>query len=73
MSFFGPELRRYTAWRIQPVEEGPVRQFLFNDKGLIILGTRSVHMYNRRGLRLWDIRYETGTSPASMFLAFGSL
>ncbi|KAJ4293921.1 poly(A)-specific ribonuclease [Collariella sp. IMI 366227] len=58
VSFYGRDLQRYTAFRIQPVAEGPVRQFLFHDKGVIALGTRSVHMAMRRGPALWNIRHE---------------
>ncbi|KAL2131448.1 hypothetical protein VTI74DRAFT_5096 [Chaetomium olivicolor] len=58
VSFYGRDLQRYTAFRIQPVSEGPVRQFLFHDKGVIALGTRSVHMAMRRGPAIWNIRHE---------------
>ncbi|AEO64295.1 uncharacterized protein THITE_2110294 [Thermothielavioides terrestris NRRL 8126] len=57
-SFYGRDLQRYTAFKIQPPSEGPVRQFLFHDKGVIALGTRSVHMAMRRGPALWNIRHE---------------
>lgn len=57
VSFYGRELQRYTAFKIHPSGEGPVRQFLFHDKGIIALGTRSVHMAMRRGPALWNIRY----------------
>nr|4D0K_A Chain A, A-SPECIFIC RIBONUCLEASE SUBUNIT PAN2 [Thermochaetoides thermophila] len=57
-SFYGRDLTRYTAFKIQPASEGPVRQFLFHDKGVIVLGTRSVHMAMRRGPALWNIRHE---------------
>jgi PAB-dependent poly(A)-specific ribonuclease subunit 2 len=56
-SFYGRDLQRYTAFKIHPPSEGPVRQFLFHDKGVICLGTRSVHMAMRRGPALWNIRY----------------
>jgi len=58
VSFYGRDLQRYTAFKIHPPAEGPVRQFLFHDKGVIVLGTRSVHMAMRRGPALWNIRYE---------------
>ena len=57
VSFYGRDLQRYTAFKIHPPAEGPVRQFLFHDKGVIALGTRSVHMASRRGPALWNIRY----------------
>ncbi|KAG7286596.1 poly(A)-specific ribonuclease [Staphylotrichum longicolle] len=58
VSFYGRDLQRYTAFKIHPPAEGPVRQFLFHDKGVIALGTRSVHMAMRRGPALWNIRHE---------------
>ncbi|KAK4145241.1 ubiquitin carboxyl-terminal hydrolase-domain-containing protein [Dichotomopilus funicola] len=58
VSFYGRELQRYTAFKIHPSGEGPVRQFLFHDKGIIALGTRSVHMAMRRGPALWNIRHD---------------
>ena len=57
VSFYGRDLQRYTAFKIHPPSDGPVRQFLFHDKGVIALGTRSVHMAMRRGPALWNIRY----------------
>ncbi|KAK3316323.1 ubiquitin carboxyl-terminal hydrolase-domain-containing protein [Apodospora peruviana] len=51
------DLQRYTAFRIQPRSEGPVRQFLFHDRGVIVLGTRCVHMAMRRGPAIWNIRH----------------
>lgn len=32
-------------------------QILFNDKGVIALGARGVHMRNRRGIPMWSIRW----------------
>ncbi|KXX75827.1 PAB-dependent poly(A)-specific ribonuclease subunit PAN2 [Madurella mycetomatis] len=58
VSLYGRDLQRYTAFKIQPPSEGPVRQFLFHDKGVIALGTRSIHMAMRRGPALWNIRHE---------------
>ncbi|EAQ84938.1 hypothetical protein CHGG_08952 [Chaetomium globosum CBS 148.51] len=58
VSFYGRDLQRYTAFKIHPPSEGPVRQFLFHDKGVIALGTRSVHMAMRRGPTLWNIRHD---------------
>ena len=57
MSFYGSELQRYTSFRAHPSSDGPVRQLVFNEKGVIALGPRSVHMSTRRGLTLWNIRY----------------
>ncbi|KAL2187287.1 hypothetical protein L209DRAFT_753216 [Thermothelomyces heterothallicus CBS 203.75] len=58
VSFYRRDLQRYTAFKIHPPSEGPVRQFLFHDKGVIALGTRSVHMAMRRGPALWNIRHK---------------
>ncbi|KAK3381583.1 ubiquitin carboxyl-terminal hydrolase-domain-containing protein [Podospora didyma] len=55
---YGRELQQYTAFRIQPASEGPVRQILIHEKGIIALGTRSIHMAMRRGPALWNIRHE---------------
>ncbi|KAK3384295.1 ubiquitin carboxyl-terminal hydrolase-domain-containing protein [Lasiosphaeria ovina] len=57
VSFCGRDLQPYTAFRIQPPAEGPVRQFLFHEKGVIALGTRCIHMAMRRGPALWNIRH----------------
>ncbi|KAL1990064.1 hypothetical protein VTN49DRAFT_6645 [Thermomyces lanuginosus] len=56
-SFYGPELQRYTSVRAHPVTEGPVRQFLFHEKGVLSLSSRSVHMVSRRGLTRWHLEH----------------
>ena len=58
MSFYGPELQRYTSVRAHPVTEGLVRQILFHEKGVISLSSRSVHMITRRGLTQWHLSHE---------------
>jgi PAB-dependent poly(A)-specific ribonuclease subunit 2 len=57
VSLYGNDLQRYTAFKIQPASEGPVRQFLFHERGIIALGSRTVHMALRRGPTIWNIRY----------------
>ncbi|KAH9885476.1 PAB-dependent poly(A)-specific ribonuclease subunit PAN2 [Xylariomycetidae sp. FL2044] len=57
-SFYGTKLQPYTSFKAHTAHDGPVRQILFNDKGVIVLGSRSVYMANRRGLPLWSIRHE---------------
>jgi PAB-dependent poly(A)-specific ribonuclease subunit 2 len=57
MSFYGTELQRYTSFKAHPPSDGPVRQLLFHDKGVIALGPRSIHMAMRRGPALWNVRY----------------
>ena len=55
-SFYGTELQPYTSFKAHPSQDGQVRQLLFSDKGVIALGSRSVHMALRRGPPLWSIR-----------------
>ncbi|KAG9251289.1 ubiquitin carboxyl-terminal hydrolase-domain-containing protein [Emericellopsis atlantica] len=56
-SFYGAELQRYTSFRSHAATEGPVRQILVNDKGVIALGAKDLHMAIRRGLPQWHIRH----------------
>lgn len=51
-SFYGSELQRYTSFK---AGDGPVRQLLVHDKGIIALCSRSIHMSMRRGPPLWHI------------------
>ncbi|KAJ5387689.1 hypothetical protein N7509_010230 [Penicillium cosmopolitanum] len=57
-SFCGPELGRYTSVRAHPAAEGPVRQILFHERGVISLSPKSVHMITRRGLTQWHLNHE---------------
>ncbi|KAI1777276.1 PAB-dependent poly(A)-specific ribonuclease subunit PAN2 [Hypoxylon cercidicola] len=57
-SFYGAKLQPYTSFKAHTSQDGPVRQILFNDKGVIALGSRGVHMALRRGPPLWSIRHE---------------
>ncbi|KAK4219807.1 ubiquitin carboxyl-terminal hydrolase-domain-containing protein [Rhypophila decipiens] len=57
-SYTGPPLQRYTSWRVQPAEKGVIQQFLFNDKGVIILGTKTVLYANRRGIQHWLLHHD---------------
>ncbi|KAK2592263.1 poly(A)-specific ribonuclease [Conoideocrella luteorostrata] len=57
-SFLGSELQRYTSFKAHLPADGPVRQILVNDKGLIILGSKDVHMAQRRGPPIWHIRHD---------------
>ena len=54
-SFYGPELQKYTSIRAHPENEGPVKQFLFHERGVISVAPRSVHLSSRRGLPQWHI------------------
>ena len=51
------DMQRYTSFKAHPASDGPVRQLLFNEKGVIALGPRNVHMSIRRGPALWNVRY----------------
>ncbi|KAI9759589.1 MAG: Protein kinase C-like 1 [Chaenotheca gracillima] len=56
-SFYGPKIQKYTSFRGHLSAEGPVRQLLFNEKGVISIASRSVHMAVRRGLPVWNITH----------------
>jgi PAB-dependent poly(A)-specific ribonuclease subunit 2 len=56
-SYMGPKLQPYTAFVINERGDGPVRQILIHEKGIICLGPKSVHMGIRRGIAVWNIRY----------------
>jgi len=53
-SFYGSELQRYTSFK---AGDGPIHQLLFHEKGVIALGSRSIHMAMRRGPPMWHITY----------------
>jgi PAB-dependent poly(A)-specific ribonuclease subunit 2 len=55
MSFYGTELSRYTSFKAYSTH-GDVRQILVNEKGVIALGPRDIHMALRRGPPLWHIQ-----------------
>ncbi|KAI0392158.1 PAB-dependent poly(A)-specific ribonuclease subunit PAN2 [Xylariaceae sp. FL0594] len=57
-SFYGAKLQQYTSFKAHTSQDGSVLQILFNAKGVIALGARSVHMRDRRGLPLWTIRHD---------------
>ncbi|KAI2469613.1 PAB-dependent poly(A)-specific ribonuclease subunit PAN2 [Annulohypoxylon bovei var. microspora] len=57
-SFYGTKLQPYTSFKAHTSQDGPVRQILFNDKGVIALGSRGVHMALRRGPPLWSLRHD---------------
>ncbi|KAJ4371394.1 poly(A)-specific ribonuclease [Neocucurbitaria cava] len=54
-SFYGPHLERYTSYRGHVVADGPVKQFLFTEKGIISVSKQSVHYSHRRGLTQWHL------------------
>ncbi len=63
-SFCGVELRKYTSYKMHPPEDEEVRQILFNDKGVISLGCKSIHMAARRGVPQWNLRYGDRAAPS---------
>lgn len=56
-SFYGPDVQKYTSLQAHPAQEGAVAQFLFNERGVISLASRSIHMISRRGLTQWHISF----------------
>ena len=66
MSFYGPELPRYTSVRAHPATEGLVRQILFHERGVISLSSKSVHMISRRGLTQWHVSHDEMTDLRCM-------
>ncbi|CCF38705.1 PAB-dependent poly(A)-specific ribonuclease subunit PAN2 [Colletotrichum higginsianum] len=57
-SFYGSELQRYTSFKAHTTPDGPVRQILVNDKGVVVLGSRDIHMASRKGPPIWHIRHD---------------
>lgn len=55
-SFYGTEMQKYTCWRAHPEAEGPVKQILVCDKGVLSVSAKSVHLASKRGLTQWHIR-----------------
>lgn len=56
-SFYGPHLERYTSYRGHAPPDGPVKQFLFTEKGILSISKNSVHYSHRRGLTQWHLTY----------------
>ncbi|RGP80901.1 pab-dependent poly a-specific ribonuclease subunit pan2 [Fusarium longipes] len=57
-SFYGTELQRYTSFKAHTSAEGPVRQILVNEKGIVALGSQDLHMAIRRGPPIWHIKHD---------------
>ena len=51
------QLVKYTALKAHTEDEGPVQQFLFNEKGVISLAAKSVHFMIRRALTQWHLKF----------------
>ncbi|KHO01669.1 Exonuclease, RNase T/DNA polymerase III [Metarhizium album ARSEF 1941] len=65
-SFLGPELQRYTSFKAHLSTDGPVRQILVNEKGVISLGSKDVHMAQRRGPPIWHLNDDDMTELRCM-------
>ncbi|EPS41531.1 hypothetical protein H072_4574 [Dactylellina haptotyla CBS 200.50] len=78
-SYYGSELQRYTSYRGH--DEGPVRNFLFSDRGIVSLGPKSLHVSARRGLakshitneRMFDLRCMSYTSKGTSEVIAGGI
>lgn len=57
MSFYGPNLEKYTSYRAHPTAEGAVQQLLFTEKGILSISKWSIHFAIRRGLTQWHLTY----------------
>jgi PAB-dependent poly(A)-specific ribonuclease subunit 2 len=55
-SFYSPQLQRYTSVKAH-LAEGPVRQLLLHEKGVLSIASKSVHLTSRRGLTQWHITH----------------
>lgn len=53
MSFYGPELQKYTSYKGHASES--VHQILFADKGVLSIASHSVHFASRRGPAQWHL------------------
>ncbi|MCJ1313152.1 poly(A)-specific ribonuclease [Agyrium rufum] len=65
-SFYGAELQLYTSYRAHPLSNGPVKQLLFHERGVISVAPTSVHLSSRRGLTQWHIEDTTMTDLRCM-------
>lgn len=60
-SYHGHQLDRYTWLQAHPEIEGPVNQFLFNEKGVFSLAPGSLHLMNRGCLTQWHSEHASMT------------
>ncbi|KAL1594781.1 poly(A)-specific ribonuclease [Nothophoma quercina] len=54
-SYYGATLERYTSYRGHAASEGPIKQFLFTEKGVLSISKQSVHYAHRRGITQWHL------------------
>lgn len=77
-SFYGPDLQRYASVKAH-LAEGPVRQLLLHEKGVVSVASKSVHLTSRKGLTQWhitnqdmlDLRCMSMTSNPNQLLVAG--
>ncbi|TLD28920.1 hypothetical protein PspLS_03861 [Pyricularia sp. CBS 133598] len=60
------EFQRHIAFLSHPRQQGPVHQFLFNETGVISLGSHNVHMAQRGGMCLANIGHVNMTNLRCM-------
>jgi len=78
VSFYGSGLQRYTSLRAH-LDEGPVKQILVHDRGILSISATAVHFARREGLTQWhlthpqmtDLRCMAFTGNASQILVAG--
>ncbi|KAK4943503.1 poly(A)-specific ribonuclease [Elasticomyces elasticus] len=64
-SFYGLELQRYVSVKAH-LGEGPVKQLLVHEKGIVSISTSSVHFVTRRGLTQWHLSHRLMTDLRCM-------
>lgn len=67
-SFYGADLQRYVSVKAH-LGEGPVKQLLVHDKGIISISSSSVHSVSRRGLTQWHTSHPLMTDLRCMTFA----
>jgi len=65
VSYHGPDLQKYTSINAH-LQEGPIRQLLVCERGVLSISSRSVHLINRRGLTQWHISHPSMTDLRCM-------
>ena len=64
-SFKGPDLQRYTSAKAH-MGEGPIKQLLSHEKGILSIAGRSVHFMSRTGPAIWHITHPAMTDLRCM-------
>ncbi|KIV95116.1 hypothetical protein PV10_02805 [Exophiala mesophila] len=71
VSFYGHELQRYVSVKAH-IAEGPVKQLLLTEKGVVSISSTSVHLVSRRGLTQWHLTHPLMTDLRCMTFAEGT-